>query len=98
MRSKSDIAPLFARMRRERLPAGYNTLPFSSTDENERSSYFTRVCGNVAAQMAGALLGMPYWELLRTQFGNQTLEYPAPVSPVDHMQELESLDGRQLVG
>ncbi|ULQ48313.1 hypothetical protein JN531_016910 (plasmid) [Flagellatimonas centrodinii] len=96
IRSKSEITPLFSRMRNHWLPPDYSRLPGQNVDDSERSSYFTRVCGNVSAQMAGALLGMPYFEILAAQFGNQSLRYPVPSLPSDPDMALESLDGQPL--
>lgn len=93
---KSSMSSLLQEMARTQLPRGYNVV-LGKDEDDEPSTYLSRIQGNVSIQMIGALMELPYFELLKQQYGDPSKIYPyqAGIAPVDE-EELAKMHAYQL--
>lgn len=87
---KSGACEVLRLMAAHELPSGFNNE--RGIDSSERSSYFSRLMGNIIVAMVGTLLTFPYFELLKQQYGDPSKVYPYQpgVQPVDP-EEIERM-------
>lgn len=80
---KSAIDRILQRMVAHELPRGFSKV--RGVETGEKSSYFTRLLGNISLEMIGTLVAFPYFELLKQQYGESSKIYPYQpgVQPVD---------------
>ncbi len=81
---KGTMRSLLQEMASRQLPRGYNVIRGQAEDD-EPSTFLTRILGNVTIQMVGALMEVPYFELLKQQYGDPSKVYPYQpgIAPVD---------------
>ena len=81
---KSSMGPLLEEMAYTTLPRGYNVV-LGQDEDDEPSTYLSRIQGNVSINMVGALMELPYFELLKQQYGDPSKVYPYQpgIAPVD---------------
>ena len=81
---KGQVAGLLDEMAASVLPDSFN-LVRGELDLSNRSTYFTRMLSNITIESIGALMELPYFELLKQQYGDPSKVYPyvPGVEPVD---------------
>lgn len=82
---KADVEPLLHEMASTLLPASFNKLRGEDDPSGDKSSFFSRMLSNITIEMLGTLLELPYFELLKQQYGDPSKVYPYQpgVEPVD---------------
>lgn len=88
---KSNTADIIHELATTHLPDGYNVQRGVNTDA-DRSSFMSRLLGNLTIDMVGALLQLPFFELLKQQYGdpNKIYPYQPGIAPVDE-EEIEKM-------
>ncbi len=98
---KSDMGPLIEEMAATELPAEFNLI-HGQHDDQDRSTYLTRIIGNIAVEMVGTLVTLPYFELLKQQYGDPSKVYPylPGTEPVDEEEKkrIQSMQDRLKIG
>jgi len=82
---KSEMRNLFERMAGTLLPLEFNKVRGGENEYDNPSTYLTRISANVQVEMIGTLMKIPYFELLKQQYGDSTKIFPympgdAPIS------------------
>lgn len=92
---KGQMAGLIDEMATTLLPASFNVVR-GALDPNDRSSYFTRLLSNITIESIGTLMELPYFELLKQQYGDPGKVYPYVdgIEPVD-ADEIERMKAFQ---
>lgn len=82
-KSEADARELLAEIRETEMPKEFNVIK-GVAEDSERSTVWSRILGNVTQDMVGALIAVPYFELLRARYADPSKAYPlAPqVMPV----------------
>jgi hypothetical protein len=88
---KAEINNLLSEMAHTHLPASFNKIKGVDTI-GDRSTYFTRMLGNITIGTVATLIELPYFELLKQQFGDPGKVYPYQpgIEPVD-AEEIERM-------
>lgn len=91
---KSDVDPLLHEMASTLLPATFNKIRGEDDPSGDQSTFFTRMLSNVTIEMFGTLLELPYFELLKQQYGDPSKIYPyqpgsEPVDP-DEIERMKT--------
>ncbi len=72
--ARPGVLPLLNEMLTTKLPPGMNNL--RDADDNEASSYLSRLLGNTITEMVGTLMALPYFEMLRQRCTEPGTEEP----------------------
>lgn len=82
---KSEVQALFDEMSHTLLPASFNKVHGQDDPTGDRSTFFSRTLSDITIQMMGTLLELPYFELLKQQYGDPGKVYPYQpgTEPVD---------------
>lgn len=80
---KSTMDSLLRQMVTTYLPRGFNVV--HGDDQDDESTFMSQILGNVTIEMVGALIGLPYFEILKQQYGDPSKVYPFQpgIAPVD---------------
>jgi len=77
---KPKVLRLLGEMAVTRMPAGLNKV--RGVEDDEDSTYLSRLFGNTVIEMIGTLMTLPYFELLRQRYAEPGKEYPLPTEQV----------------
>lgn len=96
--SQQDAQSVLHEIRHTEMPDGFNLL-HGTHEDSQKSTVWSRILGNVTQEMVGRLIAVPYFELLRSKYGDSTKSYPlvAAVVPVskDEKRRAEEFNARK---